>query len=173
MKLDEKKQLVDEMREKFSKTKVLIIVDFKGLDVLSLSLLRKKLRDVGVECKVAKNTLLARAVEETPVAAIKDEFKGPSAVVLGYDDPVAPAKVLIEFAKDNQKLEIKTGIMGGKLMNPSDIKALSDLPSREVLIAKLLSVMVGVPTSFVRVLNGVPQSLLNVLQAVKDQKEAA
>lgn len=173
MKLDEKKQLVDEMREKFSKSKVLIIVDFKGLDVAALSVLRKKLRDVGVECKVAKNTLLARAVEQTPVSPIRDEFKGPSAVVLSYEDVVAPAKVLIEFAKDNQKLEIKKGVMGGKLLSLDDIKALSDLPSREVLIARLLSVMIGVPTSFVRVLNGVPQSLLNVLQAIKEQKEAA
>jgi large subunit ribosomal protein L10 len=173
MKLDEKKQLVDEMREKISRSKVLIIVDFKGLDVTALSILRKKLRDVGVECKVAKNTLLARAVEQTSASVLRDEFKGPSAAVLSYEDPVAPAKVLIEFAKDNQKLEIKNGVMGGKLLSLNDIKALSDLPSREVLIAKLLSVLVGVPTSFVRVLNGVPQSLLNVLQAIKDQKEAA
>jgi large subunit ribosomal protein L10 len=173
MKLDEKKQLVDEMREKFSRSKVLINVDFKGLDVAALSMLRKKLRDVGLECKVAKNTLLARAVEDTPVSAIKDDFKGPTAVVLSYDDPVAIAKVLIEFAKDNQKLEIKKGIMGGKLLSLNDIKALSDLPSREVLLTRLLSVMIGVPTSFVRVLNGVPQGLLNVLQAIKEQKEAA
>jgi large subunit ribosomal protein L10 len=104
---------------------------------------------------------------------IKDYFKGPSAVAISYEDPVAPAKVLTQFAKDNNKLEIKVGVLNGKVLDAQSIKALASLPSREVLLAQLLSTLNAVPTSFVRVLAEVPRSLLNVLTAIKDQKEAA
>ncbi|MFO7965389.1 MAG: 50S ribosomal protein L10 [Desulfobacterales bacterium] len=173
MKLDEKKRLVEELKEKFSKSKILIVLDYKGLNVEAMNTMRKKLRDSSVECKVIKNTLLVRAADQTEVDRIKDSFKGPSAVVLSYEDPVAPAKVLVEFAKNNKNLEFKKGIMAGKVLEAQDIRALSELPSREVLIAKALSALIGVPTAFVRVLNGVPQGLLNVLTAIKEQKEAA
>jgi len=133
--------------------------------------LRKKLREVEVEYRVVKNSLLTRASEGNDVALIRESFVGPSAIALSYADPVAPAKVLTEFAKENNKLEIKAGVMGGKLLDPDAIKALSALPSREALLGQLLSVMNGVPTNFVRVLNAIPQQMLNVLVAVKDQKE--
>lgn len=173
MKLDEKKNLVAALKTKFSQAKVLIVVDYKGLNVDAMNAMRKKLREAAVECKVVKNTLLIRAADQTDIELVKDSFKGPSAVALSYDDPVAPAKVLVDFAKDNKALEIKKGVMGGRVLELADIQALSDLPSREVLLAKALSVLIGVPTAFVRVLNGVPQSLLNVLMAIKEQKEAA
>lgn len=173
MKLDKKKEIAEELHEKFLKSKIVILTDYKGLDVASVSDLRKKLNDVNVEFKVVKNTLLARASENTDVETIKDDFKGPSAVVLSYDDPVAPAKVITEFAGGNDKFEIKVGVMGGKRLDGNAIKALSSLPSREVLLAQVLSAMNGVPTAFVRVLNAVPQKLLYALQAIKDQKEAA
>lgn len=173
MKLDEKKLLVEELKSKFLQSKVLIVVDYKGLNVEAMNAMRKKLREADIEYKVVKNTLLVRAADQTDIELIKDSFKGPSAVALSYDDPVAPAKILVEFAKDNKNIEIKKGIMGGKVLELEDIKALSDLPSREVLLAQALSALIGVPTSFVRVLNGLPQSLLNVLMAIKEQKEAA
>ena len=116
--------------------------------------------------------LLARASEDTDAALIKDHFKGPSAVALSYTDPVAPAKVLSEFAKDNEKLEIKIGVMNGKALDLDGIKALAELPSREVLLAQVLSAMNAVPSSFVRTLGEIPRSFVNVLSAVKDQKEA-
>jgi large subunit ribosomal protein L10 len=173
MKLEKKKDIVEELHEKFLKSKIVILTDYKGLDVAAVSDLRKKLNDVDVEFKVVKNTLLARASENTDVELIKEEFKGPSAVALSYDDPVAPAKVVAEFADENSKLEIKIGVMSGAKLDVGAIKALSSLPSREVLLSKVLSAMNGVPTSFVRVLNAVPQKLLYALQAIKDQKEAA
>ena len=117
--------------------------------------------------------MLIRAAETTNVDAIKDYFKGPSAIALSFEDPVAPAKILTEFAKKNEKLEIKAGIMEDKVLDLASIKALAALPSRESLLSQMLSVMVGVPTGFVRVLNGVPQQFMNVLLAIKDQKEAA
>ena len=172
MKIDEKKKIVEDIHKKFSESKVVILTDYKGLNVEKINELRGKLKESGVEYKVVKNTLLVRASEETDISLIKDSFKGPSAVVLSCDDPVTPAKILTEFAEDHEALEIKIGIINGKILDLSAIKKLSALPSREVLLGSLLSVMSGVPTAFVRALNDMPKRLLNVLQAVKEQKEA-
>jgi len=171
--IDEKKKIVEDLREIFSKSKVLIVTDYKGLNVITINELRRKLREADVEYRVVKNSLLIRASEDTDVALIKDNFKGPTAIAISYNDPVAPAKVLTQFAKDYEKLEIKAGIMDGKALDLSAIKALSELPSQEVLLGQLLSVLNGVPTSFVVALNNIPVKLLNVLQAIKEQKEAA
>jgi large subunit ribosomal protein L10 len=172
VKLEKKKEIVKSLHEKFARSKVVIVTDCKGLDVAAMNDLRKRLREFDVEYKVAKNSLLIRASEETDVQLIKECFKGPSAVALGYDDPIAPAKVLIKFSKDHEKLEIKTGVMNGKVIDLNAIKAMSVLPPREVLLGQLLSVLNGVPAGFVRVLNAIPMQFLNLLQAVKEQKEA-
>lgn len=171
MKLDEKKHIVENLSDKLAKSKVAIVTDYKGLNVSAMNSLRKKLREVDVEYRVVKNSLLTRASEGNDVSLIRESFVGPSAIALSYADPVAPAKVLTEFARENKKLEIKAGVMGGKFLDPDAIKALAALPSREALLGQLLSVMNGVPTNFVRVLNAIPQQMLNVLVAVKDQKE--
>ncbi|MFH0726509.1 MAG: 50S ribosomal protein L10 [Pseudomonadota bacterium] len=173
MKIEQKKAIAEELHEKFAKAKVVIVTDYKGMDVAATNQLRRKLREAGIEYRVAKNSLLARASKDTGVEAIIGQFKGPNAIALSYDDPVAPAKVLTDFMKANTKLEIKVGVLNGKALNIDDIKALSALPSREVLLARVLSVMNAVPTSFVRVLAGVPVQFLNVLQAIKEKKEAA
>ena len=173
MKLSQKKQIAEDLQQRFSRSKVVIVTDYKGLDVTTLNLLRKKLRDLDIEYKVAKNTLLIRASQETEVAVIADIFKGPNAVAISYEDPVAPAKVLTEFAGQHKALEIKAGVMGGKVLDLDAIKALSTLPSREVLLGQLLSAFNGVPTNFVRTLSAIPVKFLNVLEAIKAQKEAA
>ena len=172
MKLDEKKKIVEVLREKFSRSMITIITDYKGLDVATINELRRKLGEVDVEYKVAKNSLLARAAEGSDAALIKDNFKGPSAIALSYNDPVAPAKILTEFASEHDELEIKVGAMKGKVLDLSAIKTLSALPSREELLGMILSTMNGVPTAFVRALNDIPKRFLNVLQAIKEQKEA-
>jgi large subunit ribosomal protein L10 len=169
---EEKKQIAQDLHEKFSKAKIVILTDYKGLDVEKINSLRRKLRDADTEYRVAKNTLLVRASENTDVALIKDNFKGPIAIAMSYDDPVAPAKVLTDFVKDNAKLEIKAGVMSGKVLDLNAIKALSALPAREVLLGQVLSAMNGVPTALVRALNDIPCRLLNVLQAIREQKEA-
>ena len=135
--------------------------------------LRRKLREEDIELQVVKNTLLTRAAKDTEVALIQDHFKGPSAVALSYKDPVAPAKILTQFAKDNQNLEIKGGVLKDKVLDVDAIKALAKLPSREVLLGQVLAAMNGVPSSFVRTIAEIPRSLLNVLTAIRDQKEAA
>ena len=171
MKLGKKKEITKELHEKFLRSKVIVVTDYKGLDVPTISDLRRRLRDVEVEYKVVKNSLLRRAAEKTDAALIRDCFTGPNAVALSYDDPVAPAKVLTKFSKEHKKLEIKTGGMGGKVLDVNASKALSALPSREALLGQLLSVFNGVPTAFVRVLSAIPVQFLNILQALAEQKK--
>ncbi len=171
--LAQKQELVSALHEKLAKSKIVILVDYKGLNVPKIGELRKKLREADIEFKVVKNTLLNRAAADTDVTLARDQFFGPTAIALSYDDPVAPAKILTDFAKDNEKLEIRIGVMQGRTLDANAIKSLASLPSREVLLSQLLSVMNAVPTSFVRALSNVPERLLYALQAIKDQKEAA
>ena len=173
MNLEEKKRITKDLNERFTKAAVVFVTDYKGLDVAAINDLRRKLTEEEVEYQVAKNSLLIRAAEGTDVDLIKDIFKGPNAVALSYSDPVSPAKVLTDFAKDNKVFEIKAGVMDGAVLDSNQIKALADLPSREVLLGMLLSTMNSIPTGFVRTLAEIPRQFLNVLQALKDQKEAA
>ena len=173
MRLEDKQKITEDLHDRFTKSAVVVVTDYKGLDVSSINELRRKLREEDIEFQVVKNTLLIRAAKDTGVALIQDYFKGPSAVALSYSDPVAPAKILMQFAKDNPKLEIKGGVLKNKVLDPDAIKALAMLPSREVLLGQFLSVLNEVPTSFVRTIAEIPRSLLNVLTAIKDQKEAA
>jgi large subunit ribosomal protein L10 len=170
--LSEKKKIVEALHERLSKSKIIIVTDYKGLDVDAITKLRRSLKDADAEYSVVKNSLLHLASEETDAALLKEYFKGPSAIALSYHDPVAPAKVISEFAAKNEKFEVKIGAMDGRTLQLKDIKALSSLPSREVLLAQVLSAMNAVPSSFVRTLNEIPRQLLYVLQAIKDQKEA-
>ncbi len=173
MKLEEKQKIAEDLHERFSKSAIVVVTDYKGLNVSAMNDLRRKLRGEDIEFQVAKNTLLMRAAKDTEVALIQDYFKGPSAVAFSYKDPVAPAKILAQFAKDNKKLEIKGGVLKGKVLDVNAIKALAKLPSREVLLGQLLSVINEVPSSFVRTIAEIPRSLLNVLTAIRDQKETA
>jgi large subunit ribosomal protein L10 len=173
VRITEKQQIAEDLRDRFSKSAIIVLTDYKGLDVAAMNDLRRKLRAEQIEYQVVKNTLLIRASEDNDVALIKDYFKGPSAIALSYDDPVAPAKVLSQFAKEHDKLEIKVGVMDGQVLDANAIQALAKLPSREVLLGQLLSALNAVPTSFVRTIAEVPRSLVNVLAAIRDQKEAA
>ena len=171
--LEEKKRITKDLNERFTKAAVVFVTDYKGLDVAAINDLRRKLTEEEVEYQVAKNSLLIRAAEGTDVDLIKDIFKGPNAVALSYGDPISPAKVLSDFAKDHKVFEIKAGVMDGAVLDSNQIKALADLPSREVLLGMLVATMNSVPAGFVRTLAEIPRQFLNVLQAIKDQKEAA
>ena len=173
MRIEEKQQIAEDLRERLSKSAIIVLTDYKGLDVAAMNDLRRKLRAEDIEYQVVKNTLLIRASEDNDIALIKDYFKGPSAIALSYDDPIAPAKVLSQFAKENNKLEIKAGVMNGQVLDANAIKALAKLPSREVLLGQLLSALNAVPTSFVRTIAEIPRGFVSVLAAIRDQKEAA
>jgi large subunit ribosomal protein L10 len=170
---DQKVTIVADLNETFSKAKLAVVADYCGLKVSELQRIRIELRQCDSEIRIAKNTLLKRAVQDTDSAALSDDFTGTTAVVVAYADPVAPAKVLAKFAEDFSKFKIRTAVLDGEKIDEGQLIALSKLPSKEVLLAKLLSTWVAVPTGFVRVLNGVPGKLVYALQAIKDQKEAA
>jgi large subunit ribosomal protein L10 len=131
------------------------------------------LRRNDAEFRVAKNTLLIRAVEDTAFKGLQEHFVGTTAVTVSYGDPVTPAKIISDFCKDHPELKIRTGLLDGKLLSTDDITALSKLPSKEVLLSQMLSVMNAVPTGLVQVLSGVPRTFLYALQAIKEQKEQA
>ncbi len=171
MNRDEKASVVQELTDKFAKAKIAIVSDYRGLTVPEFQELRIALKKCDSEVKVAKNTLLKRAVDGTPFEPMGDSFKGTTALTISYDDPVAPAKALSEFAKDHKEMVIRGAILEGQLLTADDLSALAKLPSKEVLLSQLLSVMQAVPTSFVRVLNAIPQNFVYALQAIQDQKE--
>ena len=173
MRIQEKQQIVEDLRDRFSKSAIIVLTDYKGLDVAAMNDLRRRLRAEEIEYRVVKNTILIRASADNDGDLIKDFFKGPSAVALGFNDPIAPAKVLAQFAKDHKQLEIKVGVMGGKVLDVTAITALAKLPAREVLLGQFLAALNAIPTSLVRTLAAVPRSFVNVLAAIKDQKEAA
>lgn len=172
MDINEKKRITKDLQTRLDKSTIVILTDYKGLGVSAMNTLRRKLREADAEYQVAKNTLLVRASEGNDTNLIKDQFRGPSGIALSYGDPVAPAKVLTDFVKENKNFEIKIGVLNGKIVDAEGIKALSALPSREVLLAQVLSTINAVPTSLVTALSDVPRRILNVLQAIKDQKEA-
>lgn len=165
-----KEQIVSELQVKLKEAKLGVLTSFSGMNVTKMEALRTALRKSNAELKVVKNTLLGIASKETDFSILADHFKWPVAVVLSHNDPVGPTKVLIDFAKKNPELEIKIGVLDGKLLTKNDISALAELPSREVLLGKLVSVMAAVPTSFVTVLSGVPRSFVQVLNAYCEKK---
>lgn len=166
-----KEQIVSELQGKLKEAKLGVLTSFSGMNVAKMEALRTALRKSNAELKVVKNTLLGIASKETDFSILADHFKWPVAVVLSHKDPVGPTKVLIDFVKKNPELEIKVGVLDGKLLTRSDISALAELPSREVLLGKLVSVMAAVPTAFVTVLSGVPRNFVQVLNAYCDKKK--
>jgi large subunit ribosomal protein L10 len=166
----QKERFVADVKARLEKAEATFLLDYKGLDVEAINRLRKELRDTGTEFQVVKNRLLALACQETETAVLKDQFVGPTAIAITYDEPVAPAKVLVDLAKDLKELEIKGGQMSGKVLDAEAIQRLAKLPGREELLAQVLSAMQAVPGSFVRVLNGMIAQLLNVLKAIEEKK---
>jgi large subunit ribosomal protein L10 len=139
--IEQKKQIVVEIADKFKASQSAVVVDYRGLTVAEVTELRKQLREAGVEFKVYKNTLTRRATEAVGLEGINDVLVGPNAIAFSNEDVVAPAKIINEFAKKNEALEIKVGIIEGTISSVEDVKALAELPSREGLLSMLLSVL--------------------------------
>ncbi|BBM18954.1 MULTISPECIES: 50S ribosomal protein L10 [Enterococcus] len=136
-----KAAIVDEVTEKFNAATSAVIVDYRGLTVDQVTELRKQLRDANVEMKVIKNSILTRAAEKAGLEGLEEVFSGPTAVAFSNEDVVAPAKIIDEFAKTADKLEIKGGIIEGKVASIEEITALAKLPNRDGLLSMLLSVL--------------------------------
>lgn len=161
--LGPKEAVVTEVKEKLSKSSSVILVDYKGINVEDVTELRKRFREAGVDYKVYKNTLFKRAASELGIEALHDHLQGTVAVAFGVTDAVAPAKTINQFIKDKPKtpISVKAGYVEGKMMGADDVKALGDLPSRDVLIAMVLG---G--------LQGSIRNLAYMLNTIKEQKEA-
>ncbi len=167
-----KEQLVTELAGKLSAARATFLADYRGLSVEAATDLRKKLHEAGVEYRVVKNTLLRLASKGTDVEGLDDYFSGPTAIAIVGDDPVAPAKVLADMAKDSKVFELKAGTLGAKVITAADIEALAKLPSREELLAKMLSTLNAPASNFVGTLGALPRQMVQVLSAIKDQKPA-
>lgn len=169
--ISQKEELVERLAKQLADSDISFLVDYKGLTVSQVTELRAKIREAGAQMEVVKNTLMRRAAKGTGTEVLSDLFKGPNAIIISKDDPVAPAKVISDFLKTNEKLQLKGASLEGKLLSEEDIKQLAEMPSKEELLTKLVCTLNAVPTNFVNVLAGVPRSFLNVLNAVKDQKD--
>lgn len=172
MKKTVKQVQVVEMQDKLKRAKAVFLADFRGMNVDQATTLRNELRKASVEYKVFKNTLFDIAAKETESACLAPHLAGPTSVAISYDDPVNAAKVLSKFSKEAKgAFTLKAGMLSGKLLDVSQIQALAELPSREVLIAKMLGSMQAPATNFVGVLAALPGSLVRVLDAIRVQKE--
>ena len=168
----DKAAVIAEVSEIVSNSASIVIAEYRGLSVEAVTKLRANARKEEVTLRVVKNTLVRRAVEGTEFAGLADQFVGP--LVYGFSaDPVAAAKVLVNFAKDNEKLVIKGGAMANYVMDVEGVKALASMPSREELLAKLMATMNEPIAKFVRTLNEVPARFVRTVAAVRDAKDQA
>nr|MBF0681093.1 50S ribosomal protein L10 [Pseudomonas sp.] len=168
----EKAVVVEEVVATVANAQSIVIAEYRGLDVASVTELRKKARESGVYLRVLKNTLARRAIAGTSFEGLSDQLVGP--LLYGIStDPVGAAKILADFAKSNDKLVIKAGSLPNSVLDQEGVKALASMPSREELLSKLLGTMQAPIATFVRTLNEVPTKFVRGLAAVRDQKEAA
>lgn len=169
---EEKRQLAIELENKLQQVQAVIFTDYRGLDVEQITQLRNELRQVGVEYKVVKNTLVSRAISgvEGDEEVLKQMLVGPTAVAFSADEPVSTAKIIKNFAKDNDSLKIKGGLLDKKILAKEGVIQLASLPGKTELLAMLLAGMQSPITGLVRTLNGVIQKFVLTLDAVRQQK---
>ncbi|MDI6731311.1 MAG: 50S ribosomal protein L10 [Candidatus Margulisbacteria bacterium] len=167
--LVKKQTTLKQLKEKIDSAKVLVFSNYSGFSVKEITGLRKKLRKQEAELKVYKNTLFFRAMKEAGFADIQ-EFAGPTAVLLGYKDPVAPLKILVDAIKEYEKGEIKIGVIEKTMMGKEEILKVAKLPSREVLLAKVIGGLQSPLYGLVNVLNGTARKLIYALNAVAEKK---
>lgn len=168
--LEAKKIIVKELTEKISNSKTVVLVDYRGLTVEQDTELRVALRKAGVKYEVVKNTLTRFAMNNNGYSELDTYLNGPTAIAYSFEDVVAPAKIMCEFAKKFEHLQIKVGIVEGKIFAEKEIKALAELPSREELIAKVLAGFNAPISGFVNVLNGNLRGLVVALNGIAKKK---
>ena len=167
----EKEEVIGELHAKMAKARAAIVAEPRGLDVETVTALRKKLRDAKIEYRVVKNTLAARAAKGTPVEVVADKFVGPTAIVMSYDDVVAPAKLLVEFMKDRENFAIRGAVVEGKLVDAKGVQALAKMPGINELRASIAAVLNQPATMLARIIGTPAQQLARVLGARKEQLE--
>nr|WP_321256226.1 50S ribosomal protein L10 [uncultured Pseudodesulfovibrio sp.] len=173
MKRQEKAQIIEQLHEKASRASIAVVTDFKGLSVEEMTILRAKCFEVGVDYQVVKNTLARLALKDTEHGELSEHMKENCAVALGYDDPVALAKALADFGKENKKFSMRFGTLEGQFLDSDGVKELSKMPSKPELLSSVLGTMQAVPRNFVCLFANIERKFLYALTAIKDQKEAA
>ena len=173
MNRQEKAQIIESLREKAGRASIAVVTDFKGMTVEEVTNLRVKLRDAGVDYQVVKNTLARLALKDTSHVVLEQYFKENCAIALGYEDPVAMAKALSEFAKTSKMFDLRFGSLEGKFLDADGVKELAKLPSKPELLARVLGTMNAVPTNFVGLFANLLRNCLYALNAIKDKKKAA
>lgn len=171
----EKQSIVSELKGKLAASKGAVLTNYRGLTVAQDTQLRRKLREAGVEYRVVKNTMTRIAAQEVGIEGLDVYLEGPTAIAMSEVDPVAPARIISDFIKENKlkSLEVKAGLLEGKVIDADGVKALADLPSREVLLSKVLAGMQSPIVGFVNVLQGSLRKFVYALEAVRKQKESA
>ena len=170
--LEKKQAVVAEVSAQLAQAQSIILADYRGLEAVDMTKLRAKARSSGVYFRVLKNSLVRRAVADTPFAQLAEQMIGPLAFAISAD-PVAAAKVLNDFAKGNEHFVIKGGAMPNVVMGPKEVGSLANLPSRDELLAKLMGTMQAPVTKFVQTLNEVPSRFVRTLAAIRDKQEQA
>jgi len=166
----EKTELIQELREGFSKAKAIVFTDYRGMTVADLSDLRRLLREGKFEYRVVKNTLAKIAAEGTAVAAAKDAFRGPVGIAISYDDPVLAVKKILEYSKKNDKLKVGIGFIEGTVCDPQDLRAVADLPPKNVLLATIAASFQSPLSQFGRLLTATLSRFAYALDALKNKK---
>lgn len=169
----EKEAAVAEIQDKLSRSQTVILTDYRGLNVEEITELRKRLREAGVDFKVAKNTLTRLAAKKAKLEEVNTYLEGPTALAFGYDDPVTPAKILSTFAKDHKNLKLKAGLLEGRIIDADAVKELADLPTREVLLGQVAGIFQAPVRNLVTVLSAPIRNLVYVLDAVRREREEA
>lgn len=170
--IEQKKAVVAEVARQFQGAEAAVLAEYRGLSVAQMTELRGRARQAEIYLRVVKNTLTRRAIEGSAFECLREQLSGPLALAIAKD-PVAVAKLLAEFAKENETLKIRAGAMGGKLMALDQVQALAQLPSREQLLAILVGTLQAPIAKFVRTLNEVPAKFVRTLAAVRDAKSSA
>jgi len=169
----QKAQVIAETRDDFERAKAAVLADYRGLTVHQMGQLRRKLAERGVVLKVIKNTLIKRAADEAGVEGLDPYLSGPTAVAFSYDDPVVAAKLMAEAIREFRRMEIKAGVLGKSAFDARAVRSLADLPSREVLLGKLVGTLNAPIQQLAWVLNAPLSNLARALDQVRLQKEAS
>jgi len=171
--IEDKKQIVSEVNKAASSALSAVLADYRGVDVADMTVLRKNARENKVYLRVVRNTLLKRAIAETELECIQEVLSGPTILALSNEDPGAPARVMKDFAEENDEFEIKALSVGGKLLEASQIDVLAKLPTLDQARSVLMSVMLAPVTKLALLMNEVPSKVTRAVAAVRDQKQEA
>ena len=169
----EKVAEVQAIAERIGKAQSMVLADFSGLSVEQMTVFRRNCREKSVECRVVKNRLARIAADQSGLEAMKDHLTGPTAILFGAESQVDPAKIIVDFAKENEAMEIKGGFVDGEFLATAEVVALSKIPSRDELLAKMMGSINSPASGLVGTINGVAAALARVIDAAARQKAEA